>query len=196
MDITTITLLGLAALVAGCIDAVAGGGGLITLPALLAAGLPPVEALATNKGQSTWGSTVALFRFSRTPLLDRNSAPWAFAAAMAGAIVGVLVLRAVPNQALRPLVLVLLLAAAVLVLVVRPKPRIAAIRRPLWWSLALGACLGGNGTLIGASANVVVASMAAKRGKQISFIGYMKIAFPVMILSILISSVYVYWRYL
>lgn len=67
---------------------------------------------------------------------------------------------------------------------------------PLWWSLALGACLGGNGTLIGASANVVVASMAAKRGKQISFIGYMKIAFPVMILSILISSVYVYWRYL
>jgi len=67
---------------------------------------------------------------------------------------------------------------------------------PLWWSLSLGACLGGNGTLIGASANVVVASMAAKRGKQISFMGYMKIAFPITILSILISSVYVYWRYL
>ena len=67
---------------------------------------------------------------------------------------------------------------------------------PLWWSLALGACLGGNGTLIGASANVVVASMAAQRGRAISFIGFMKVAFPLMILSIIISTVYVYLRYL
>ncbi|WP_298464256.1 ArsB/NhaD family transporter [uncultured Mitsuokella sp.] len=67
---------------------------------------------------------------------------------------------------------------------------------PIWWSLSLGACLGGNGTLIGASANVVVASMAAQRGKQISFLGFMKIAFPVMILTILISNVYVWLRYL
>lgn len=67
---------------------------------------------------------------------------------------------------------------------------------PLWWSLALGACLGGNGTLIGASANVVVASMAAQRGKQISFLGYMKIGLPMMILSIIISSIYVYFKYL
>ncbi|MGO5130249.1 ArsB/NhaD family transporter [Mitsuokella jalaludinii] len=67
---------------------------------------------------------------------------------------------------------------------------------PIWWSLSLGACLGGNGTLIGASANVVVASMAAQRGKQISFLGFMKIAFPVMLLTILISNVYVWLRYL
>ena len=67
---------------------------------------------------------------------------------------------------------------------------------PMWWSLALGACLGGNGTLIGASANVVVASMAAQRGKPISFISFMKTAFPLMILSIIISTVYVYIRYL
>ena len=67
---------------------------------------------------------------------------------------------------------------------------------PLWWSLALGACLGGNGTLIGASANVVVASMAAQRGRAISFIGFMKVAFPLMILSIIISTAYVYIRYL
>jgi Na+/H+ antiporter NhaD/arsenite permease-like protein len=66
----------------------------------------------------------------------------------------------------------------------------------LWWSLALGACLGGNGTLIGSSANVVVASMAAQRGQQISFLGFMKLAFPMMLLSIVISSVYVYVRYL
>ena len=67
---------------------------------------------------------------------------------------------------------------------------------PLWWSLSLGACLGGNGTLIGASANVVVASMAAQRGKQISFIGFMKVAFPLMLMSIAISTVYVWLRYL
>lgn len=67
---------------------------------------------------------------------------------------------------------------------------------PMWWSLALGACLGGNGTLIGASANVVVASLAAKHGQQISFIGFMKVAFPCMLLSIIISMVYVYLRYL
>ena len=67
---------------------------------------------------------------------------------------------------------------------------------PMWWSLALGACLGGNGTLIGASANVVVASLAAKHGQQISFIGFMKVAFPCMVLSIIISMVYVYLRYL
>ena len=67
---------------------------------------------------------------------------------------------------------------------------------PMWWSLALGACLGGNGTLIGASANVVVASMAAQRGRPISFIDFMKTAFPLMILSIIISTVYVWIRYL
>ena len=67
---------------------------------------------------------------------------------------------------------------------------------PLWWSLALGACLGGNGTLVGASPNVIVAAIAAQRGHKLSFIGFMKIGIPVMVLSILISSVYVYLRYL
>ncbi|WP_134686584.1 ArsB/NhaD family transporter [Brevibacillus migulae] len=67
---------------------------------------------------------------------------------------------------------------------------------PLWWSLALGACLGGNGTLIGASANVIVAGLAAKEGHHISFVKFMLIAFPLMILSIVISSVYLYLRYL
>ncbi len=67
---------------------------------------------------------------------------------------------------------------------------------PLWWSLALGACLGGNGTLIGASANVIVAGMAEHRNHPISFLGFMKVAFPLMIMSIIVSSVYVYLRYL
>ena len=67
---------------------------------------------------------------------------------------------------------------------------------PMWWSLAIGACLGGNGTLIGASANVVVASMSAQRGRPISFLGFMKVAFPVMVFTIIVSNIYVYIRYL
>jgi Na+/H+ antiporter NhaD/arsenite permease-like protein len=67
---------------------------------------------------------------------------------------------------------------------------------PLWWSLALGACLGGNGSLIGASANVIVAGFAERSGHRIRFLPFMVLAFPLMLVSIVIASVYVYMRYL
>ncbi|GAW29637.1 hypothetical protein ULO1_22070 [Carboxydocella sp. ULO1] len=67
---------------------------------------------------------------------------------------------------------------------------------PLWWALSLGACLGGNGTIIGASANVIVAGMAERQGYPMTFVGFMRIAFPLMIVSIIISSAYIYLRYL
>ncbi|WP_201318202.1 ArsB/NhaD family transporter [Paenibacillus sp. EPM92] len=67
---------------------------------------------------------------------------------------------------------------------------------PLWWSLALGACLGGNGTLIGASANLIVAGMSAREGYPISFMKYMIIAFPLMLFSVALAHVYIYVRYL
>ncbi|MGM0881576.1 MAG: ArsB/NhaD family transporter [Bacillota bacterium] len=67
---------------------------------------------------------------------------------------------------------------------------------PLWWSLALGACLGGNGTLIGASANLIVAGMSGKEGYPIKFVQFLKYGFPLMLLSIVLSSIYVYLRYL
>jgi len=67
---------------------------------------------------------------------------------------------------------------------------------PLWWSLALGACLGGNGTLVGASANLVVAGFAERAGQPIRFLPFMLMAFPLMLLSIAVSTVYLYWRYL
>lgn len=57
----------------------------------------------------------------------------------------------------------------------------------LWWALALGACFGGNGTIIGASANVVTMGIAESRGYKISFLGFMKVAFPYMIISVLIA---------
>ena len=57
----------------------------------------------------------------------------------------------------------------------------------LWWALALGACFGGNGTIIGASANVVTMGIAESRGYRISFIGFMKTAFPLMVITVLIA---------
>jgi Na+/H+ antiporter NhaD/arsenite permease-like protein len=67
---------------------------------------------------------------------------------------------------------------------------------PLWWSLALGACLGGNGSLIGASANLIVAGFAERSGQPIRFLPFMLMAFPLMLVSIMISTVYVFWRFL
>lgn len=67
---------------------------------------------------------------------------------------------------------------------------------PLWWSLALGACLGGNGSLVGASANLIVAGFAERAGHRIRFLPFMAMAFPLMILSIVIASIYVYARFL
>ncbi len=65
-----------------------------------------------------------------------------------------------------------------------------------WWSLSLGACLGGNGTIIGASANVVVIGMAEKRGSPITFIMYFVIAFPLMLMSLVLSSAYMILWYI
>jgi len=66
---------------------------------------------------------------------------------------------------------------------------------PLWWCLSLGACLGGNGTLIGASANLTVAGIAERNGVPFRFITYTLYAFPMMLVSIAICHVYVWWRY-
>lgn len=62
----------------------------------------------------------------------------------------------------------------------------------LWWAISLGACLGGNGTLIGASANVVLSKVSERNGYKITFGQYLKIGFPLMLLSILISTGYLF----
>ncbi len=67
---------------------------------------------------------------------------------------------------------------------------------PLWWALSLGACLGGNGTLIGASANIVVADMANKHNHPITFIEFLKVGSIIMIESMIVCTVYIWWRYL
>ena len=66
---------------------------------------------------------------------------------------------------------------------------------PVWWALSLGACFGGNATLIGASANVIVAGMAARNGHPISFLGFMKWSIPIMLTTIVVSTVFLYIQY-
>jgi Na+/H+ antiporter NhaD/arsenite permease-like protein len=66
---------------------------------------------------------------------------------------------------------------------------------PLWWCLSLGACLGGNGTLVGASANLTVAGIAERSGVPFKFLTFALYAFPMMLASIAICHVYVWWRF-
>ena len=67
---------------------------------------------------------------------------------------------------------------------------------PIWWCLSLGACLGGNLTIIGAAANVIVSENSAKHGHPISFMGFMKYGVAVVFISLVLSSVYIYLRFL
>ncbi|WP_458412424.1 ArsB/NhaD family transporter [Schinkia sp. CFF1] len=66
----------------------------------------------------------------------------------------------------------------------------------LWWALSLGACLGGNGTLIGASANVIVAGIAAREGNGFSYMDFLKIGGPLTLVALALAHVYIYFRYL
>jgi len=67
---------------------------------------------------------------------------------------------------------------------------------PMWWALSLGACLGGNGTLVGASANLTVAGLAERGGVPFKFLTYIKLAFPLMLGSVAIAHAYLYFRFL
>ena len=69
------------------------------------------------------------------------------------------------------------------------------VAEPLWWSLALGACLGGNGTLIGASANVVMAKICEKNKYKISFLTFSRYGLPFTVQAIAISMIYIWLRY-
>jgi Na+/H+ antiporter NhaD/arsenite permease-like protein len=75
-------------------------------------------------------------------------------------------------------------------------PALAEHLRTLWWSLALGACLGGNGTLIASSANLVVASVAVREGTPISFVEFLKISVPVTVMSLVLAMLYVFFFFI
>ncbi|MGC4090533.1 MAG: TSUP family transporter [Polyangiaceae bacterium] len=146
-----------AAFCAGLVDAIGGGGGLITVPALLAAGLPPHAVLATNKGQASFGAATSLLTYLRRGGLDRARLPLGLLSGFVGSLLGARLVLWIPPEPLRPLVLLLLGAAAVVMLLrdrlVRTTGHVSSSRLGL---CALGVLLGaydgffgpGTGTLL------------------------------------------------
>lgn len=112
MEPWVIASLALAAFGAGLVDAIAGGGGLVTVPALLAAGLPAPVALATNKGQASFGAISSFASFWSRGGIDRKRAPLGFVFGFVGSLAGARVLLMVRPEPLKPVVLVLLMLAA------------------------------------------------------------------------------------
>lgn len=190
MSASTIVLLTASALFAGTVDAIAGGGGLVTVPALMFAGFPADVALATNKGQSVWGSIAATIAFWRAGRIDRKLALVGFPLAFAGGTIGSRLLLEVSNETLRPVVLVMLVVAAIVLAVRRPTGVESSERRPtvaLLVALAIGTYDGffgpGTGTflivcfvtwcgrtLVDASADAKLVNVASNLGALVTFI--------------------------
>jgi uncharacterized membrane protein YfcA len=131
-----LTLSGVAA-VAGFIDAIAGGGGLVTVPALLWAGLPPVQALATNKAQAVFGSGTAAMHFVRRGRVDLQALTPAIAFTFLGSAIGTLAVQRLDSEFLSRLVPLLLLGFAAYFLL---SPRLGlhdTAQRLGYWPFAL-----------------------------------------------------------
>ena len=116
---TAIAILCVAAGAAGFVDAIAGGGGLVTVPALMSFIPSPHLALGTNKGQALFGAISSAASFWRGKGVDRERIPLAFACGGAGAVLGAFIQLKIRPEPLKPIALVLLLAAAALV-AIRP----------------------------------------------------------------------------
>jgi uncharacterized protein len=112
MDLTTLALVTLAALAAGFVDSIAGGGGLLALPALLLAGLDPVSALATNKLQGTFGTASATFAYWRKGHVDLRSSWKPVAATFVAAMLGVGAIHLAPTSFLKAILPVVLVVIA------------------------------------------------------------------------------------
>ena len=119
-SVTVIAALTAVATLAGFIDAIAGGGGVLTVPALLMAGLPPHVALGTNKGCSTFGTTAATWTFARAGKLGVREAATGFLGGGLGAIAGAHLQLSLSPAVLRPVVLVLLVLVALALALHRP----------------------------------------------------------------------------
>jgi uncharacterized membrane protein YfcA len=136
-----ITLLFFAGLSAGFIDAIAGGGGLISVPALLAAGLPPQIALGTNKMQSTWGTLIAVRKYAKAGLVSWRQVRLTVLVTFVFACLGTWTVMRVSNEVLTKIVPWMLLAIAIYVLLSPGLGRTAAKAR---LGLAAFACVAGG----------------------------------------------------
>jgi len=144
MDATTLLLLFCAGLSAGFIDSIAGGGGLISVPALLWAGLPPQIALGTNKFQSSCGTIMAVRRYARAGLVNWRDMRVAIGVTFGAAVFGTLSVTLVSNEVLKKIVPWMLLAVAAYTLL---SPRLGHHARsarlaPVPFALLGGSALG------------------------------------------------------
>jgi len=133
-DPLTLAVLALAAFAAGLMDSIAGGGGLITVPALLATGLPPAQALATNKLQASFGSGTALARYAKAGLVPQDEVLPAVVFTALGAVAGTLTVRFLPTGWLTWLIPGLLVLIFLYLLF---KPQWGQEERPARWTRAL-----------------------------------------------------------
>lgn len=133
-----------AAFIAGFVDAIAGGGGLITVPALLLAGVPPVSAIATNKLQGTFGVASSTLTFWRAGRLEPALVLPLFGAAFGGGVIGALIAHLAPTDVLRMAIPVILIAIALYVLMSPKlgdqdaKPRMGILAFTLSFGLGIG----------------------------------------------------------
>lgn len=134
-------LLFVAGLAAGFVDAVAGGGGMITVPALLWAGLPPQIALGTNKLQSSCGTTLAVSNYARAGLIDWKAMRLVVPVTFLSASLGAHVLTRTSNDVLKKIVPWLLLGIAVYALI---SPRLGLHRGSAKLTIAAFSCLAGS----------------------------------------------------
>ena len=141
MDAATLLLLFCAGLSAGFIDAIAGGGGLISVPALLWAGLPPQMALGTNKFQSSCGTVMAVRRYAQAGLVQWKDMRAAVMITFVAAVLGTLSVTMVSNDALKKIVPWMLLAVAGYTLL---SPRLGHRERSARLAPLPFACLAGS----------------------------------------------------
>ena len=162
----TYAILTATAVLTGFIDAIAGGGGLIMMPALLFAGVPPVNALATNKLQSMFGTATACFNYGRKGLIEWRPNLATIILVFIGASIGVVVVQTIDTRALSLIIPLLLMAVAIYVLV---SPRMsdddAAPRVSATGYAPVGAAIGAYDGFFGpGTGSFFTASLVALRG--------------------------------
>lgn len=110
MDLEIYIFVGIAGFVASFVDAAAGGGGMISLPALMLTGISPLHALGTNKMAAVMGACTSFITFVRSGKMDTNLIKKLFPLSLLGSALGVLAVQQMPSEFLRPLIIVLLIA--------------------------------------------------------------------------------------